>query len=378
MVRTPPRTSAATRRSRLGYASVWLVVAAMGLPACSPAYVLRAGYEEAKILWRRQSIAEMLRHDDIDAATRSKLELVLAVREFARDELHLRVDGSYATYARVDADQVVHVVTAAYRLRLQAYTWWFPIVGRVPYKGFFSQAAADAEAAALEQRGYDTYVRPSVAFSTLGWFADPLLSNLLRYDRATLANIIIHELLHNTHYTTGHVRFAESFATFVGYRGAMRFFGSRHDPAAAAAVEAEWRDALRFSAFLGEFTAHLRAAYAGGLQIEDRARVLAAGQATFRRLPMETATYREFGRVHLNNAVILQYLMYAERLRLFDRLLHAHRDNLTETIETVLAAVDTGAADPFAAVQATLSPASEAIDSSRGLDGSQPPDTVPN
>ncbi len=108
------------------------------LAACSPAYVLRAGYEEAKILWRRQPIAQLLQRTDLDADTRSKLELTLAVRTFAGDALHLRTGHSYATFARVDGDQVVHVVAAAYRLRLQPYTWWFPIVGRVPYKGFFS------------------------------------------------------------------------------------------------------------------------------------------------------------------------------------------------------------------------------------------------
>ena len=87
------------------------------LSACSPGYVLRAGYEEAKILWRRQPIEEMLRRGDLDAATRDKLELVLAVRVFAHETLHLRVGDSYASVAQVDADQVVHVVSAAYQLQ---------------------------------------------------------------------------------------------------------------------------------------------------------------------------------------------------------------------------------------------------------------------
>src|SRR5262249_12591676 len=108
------------------------------LSACSPTYVLRAGYEEAKILWRREPLQRVPQRSDLDAETRGKLELALAVRAFARDALHLRVDHSYATFVRVDADALVHVVTAAYRLRLEPYTWWFPIVGRVPYKGFFS------------------------------------------------------------------------------------------------------------------------------------------------------------------------------------------------------------------------------------------------
>ena len=321
------------------------------LASCSPTYVLRAGYEEAKILWHREPIEQLLQRSNLDATTRSKLELVLAARAFARDTLHLRVNGSYATYARVDADQVVHVVTAAYRLKLEPYTWWFPIVGRVPYKGYFAKASADAEAKCLEEDGYDTSVRPSVAFSTLGWFADPLLSNLLRYDHATLANVVIHELLHNTTYVGGHADFDESFANFVGHRGALAFLESRGDVAAARDAAAAWDDALQFSDFLGGFTSHLRDAYASGVTLDERQRLFTAGQEDFRRLPLQTAMYRDFGAQSLNNAVILEYLMYVDRLRLFEDLLHQHGSDLAETIQVIVNAVQKHGGDPFAAVR---------------------------
>ena len=323
---------------------------ALLLSSCSPAYVLRAGYEEAKILWRREPIERLLQRPDLDAATRAKLELVLAVRAYARDTLHLRVDGSYASYAHVDADQVVHVVTAAYRLKLEPYTWWFPIVGRVPYKGYFSKASADAEATCLENAGYDTSVRPSVAFSTLGWFADPLLSNLLRYDRATLANVVIHELLHNTIFVGGHADFDESFANFVGHHGALAFFQSRGDVAAARNAAAAWDDALQFSDFLGRFTRHLRDAYASGITLDERQRLFTAGQEEFHTLPLQTAMYRDFGTASLNNAVILEYLMYTDRLRLFDDLLQQHGGDLAQTIQGIVHAVQKRGGDPFAAI----------------------------
>jgi len=316
--------------------------------------VLRAGYAEAKILWRRQSIERMLQHADLDAATRAQLELTLAVRAFARETLHLRVDGSYATFARVDADQVVHVVSAAQRSRLEAYTWWFPIVGRVPYKGFFSKPSADEEAASLERAGYDTWVRPSVAFSTLGWFADPLLSNLLRYDRSVLADLIIHELLHNTSYLAGRADFDESFATFVGNRGAILFFANRGDQAARQQATAAWNDALIFSEFLGRFTTHLREAYTSGVTLAERQRLFTAGQGEFHRLPLGTGMYRDFETERLNNAVILHYLMYADRLQLFEDLLQQQDGDLASTITVVLDAVEKGRQDPFAAVEARL------------------------
>jgi predicted aminopeptidase len=119
---------------------------------CSPGYVLRAGYEEAKLLWRRQPITELLQQDTLDATTRRKFELVLRVREFAHNDLGLNVNGRYSTYATVDAAQLVHVVTAAERFRLEPYTWWFPIVGSVPYKGYFSEDEARAEAAVSNRR----------------------------------------------------------------------------------------------------------------------------------------------------------------------------------------------------------------------------------
>jgi predicted aminopeptidase len=297
---------------------------------------------------------------------------VLAVRVFANDTLHLRVGGSYASLAHLDAEQIVHVVAAAYRLRLEPYTWWFPIVGRVPYKGFFSQSAATAEAEELERAGYDTYVRPSVAFSTLGWFADPLLSTVLRYDHATLANLIIHELLHNTSYIGGHADFDESFANFVGHRGAILFFAARGDAAALRQASREWNDALQFSDFLGRFTAHLRDAYAAGATAQDRQRLFSEAQDQFRHVPLQTGMYKEFGSRPLNNAVILHYLMYADRLRTFEDLFYQENADLTRTIQTVLEAVRRGG-DPFAAVQAALrSP--ETVRS--GLDGAEPPDAV--
>ena len=348
----------ATRR-RTGRLSPWLLAPLLlgltgCLNGCSPTYVMRAGYEEAKILWHRQPIERLLKDPHLDAPTRAKLELALDARAFAADTLHLRAGDSYATFARVDENQVVYVVAAAYRQRLEPYTWWFPIVGRVPYKGYFSKSAADAEGACLEKEGYDTYVRPSVAFSTLGWFADPLLSSVLRYDRATLANVIIHELLHNTSYLAGQTEFDESFANFVGSRGAIAFFAARGDAAARERSEAVWNDALVFSDFLAGFVERLQAAYAKGVSLDERQQLFDAGQAEFRRLALRTDMYRNFGSEPLNNAIILHYRVYNDRLRLFDDLFHQQGDDLAQTIRIVLDAVGKQRDDPFAAVRARL------------------------
>jgi predicted aminopeptidase len=335
---------------------LWFLAAGLVMSGCSPTYVLRAGYEEARILWRREPIERVLAQPDLDPAMRAKLELVLAVRRFAHESLSLRVGDSYGSIAQVDVHQVVRVVTGAYRLRLEPYTWWFPIVGRVPYKGYFSEPAARAEAAALEQQGYDASVRSSVAFSTLGWFADPLVSSLLRYDRVTLAEVIIHELLHNTTYLPGHADFDESFANFVGHRGAVAFFAQRGDEAAARQATAAWEDALRFSEFLASFARRLREAYARNIDLTERERLFHTGQEDLRRLALRTNLYEEFATQPLNNAVILGYLAYNDRLQLFEDLYNQFDADLQRTITMVIEAVGDNRGDPFAGVEGRRRP----------------------
>src|SRR2546427_5400139 len=105
------------------------------LSGCSFSYILRAGYEEAKILWHRRPIEEVLRRPDLDTVTREKLELVLRVRRFAEQDLDFRVGGSYSSITELASPPIVYVLTAAPRTKLEPYTWWFPIVGRVMYKG---------------------------------------------------------------------------------------------------------------------------------------------------------------------------------------------------------------------------------------------------
>jgi len=137
------------RRGRAVAASLVLLAAAFGASGCSAGYMARAAYEEARILWRRQPIEKLLQQDSLAAAERRKLELVLAVRKFAAERIGLSVGGSYRSVSEVDSGAVVQLLVATPRDSMEPYTWWFPVVGRVPYKGFFSKAVACA--AALEK-----------------------------------------------------------------------------------------------------------------------------------------------------------------------------------------------------------------------------------
>ena len=183
-----------TRLRRSPYSWLILLGTLVGsiVSGCSPIYVLRAAYEEGKILWRREPIANFIQNSEVPQDTNEKLRLVLAVREYARDVLKLNVGGSYSSYSYVDRPDLTYIVVAAPKTELRPYTWWFLIVGSVPYKGYFSKQDAEAEIERLKAEGYDTNMRTSAAFSTLGWFDDPLLSHLLKYDRVMLSEIVFH------------------------------------------------------------------------------------------------------------------------------------------------------------------------------------------
>jgi predicted aminopeptidase len=352
-----------------------LALLGIGLAGCSPTYVLRAGYEQAKILSRRQPIERMIADPRTDPETRAKLQLVLEARAFAVDSLRLDVGQSYTTFAQLDSDTLVMVVSAARPDTFRAHTWWFPIVGSVPYKGFFREEQAQAEARRLQARGLDTYVRPAGAFSTLGWFNDPLYSSLLRYDSLSLANTVIHEVTHNTVYWPGQAAFNESFANFVGARGAIAFFCTRFGPRSAECVRAgaAWRDELRYGAFLSALVDELEALYArddltAEQKVALREPIFAAAQTRFRdelQPQLEVLSFAGFARTPLNNATLIGRRLYYRRLDLFEEWYQRYGD-----LQTALHAViryTRGEEDPYAALDEMLWPQGRPLPPSDGV-----------
>jgi predicted aminopeptidase len=339
----------------------------MTLGGCSAGYVLRAGYEEAKILWRREPMERVLAAPDLDQDTRRKLETVLAAREFAAG-LGFNVDGSFGSLSYSDEGTNVIVVTGAKRTALEPYTWWFPVVGRVPYKGYFDAGRAKAEAESLETRGYDTYVRAAPAFSTLGWFADPLLRHQLRHDEEFLVDLVLHELYHATYYVSGQSAFNESLATFAGHRGAIAFFRAHperaHPPGGLdlqAQAEASWDDALRFGTFVSKLAASLRATYAANSDpaaaVAARDLVFAAAKVEYASLPFVAGGFPSFAKEPLNNAVLLHYMLYGTDLEIFEAIYRNQGDDLGKALTFIRAAAETAPHEPFAAARRALTAA---------------------
>ena len=348
-----------TRGLRVLLAGCLLVAA-----ACSPVYVLRAAVEEAKILSRRRPISQVVADRNTQERTRQKLQLVLQARSFADHQLDLNAGESFTTYSWVESDTLLMVLSAARKDRFQQHSWWFPIVGRVPYKGYFDFKDAYDAAEDLEREGFDAYVRPSGAFSTLGFFNDPLLNTVLRYGDVSLASTVIHELLHNTMFIPSQVAFNESFANFVGDRGAADFFCARDgaDDQRCKLAEASWEDNLVFSEFLMRLIADLEELYARpGLTSADKVRmredVYQAARTRFQsetRQRLKTTAFRNFNEEPLNNAIQIATLLYYDRLHLFESAYQRHNRDLRATITWIVNLARANPGNPFGALNQAL------------------------
>jgi predicted aminopeptidase len=341
------------------------IVAALALSSilsgCSPGYFLRAAYEEGRILWRRQPITDFLATPDLHNDTKEKLTTVLAVREYAHNVLKLNVAGSYASYSYVDRPDLTYIVLAAPPTELRPYTWWFLVVGHVPYKGFFSKSEAQAEADRLHKKGYDTTIRTSAAFSTLGWFDDPLLSHLLRFDKVALSAVVFHELFHNTLYVKGAGAFNESAANFIGHRAAIDFFRHRFGDGSLEHRRAIqlWEEELEFGDFIEELIVNLSGLYRRSIAIEDKLRlreeVFARSKSEWaRRIAARPAhRFRGFSLQPLNNAVLMHYGVYLNNLQLFESLYELEGRNLGQTIAALEQSTKHGG-EPFRALRSWL------------------------
>jgi predicted aminopeptidase len=331
------------RRIAAGFALGIPAVLGVALIASADArYLARAGMEEARILLKRRAIAKLVADSSVPTGLRQRLRLVLAARGFAADSLHLAVGETYTTYADVGRDTLLLVLSGARRDRLRAYTWTYPIVGVVPYKGFFSATRAREAAADLERNGYDTYLRPAGAFSTLGYFSDPLFSTAVDRDTMELVATVIHELAHNTLYVKSQTPFNESFASFVGYRGAEAFFRSRGDTADSRRAAARWGDERTLDVFWAELARRLDSAYA---EVSSATAVDAARGALFAWAreqltgpvgqSLETYDWRWFAQAPLNNAVVIAQRIYRQNLNLFDELYAESAGSMPETIRAI-------------------------------------------
>jgi predicted aminopeptidase len=204
-------------------------------------YYQQAISGQYEILAKREPIADILARPDTKPALREKLQLVTDLRHFAEDRLNLKTDGHYARYADLGRRYVVWNVYAAPEFSVEPKKWWYPVVGSLKYRGFFSEKDARNCGKALANEGYDVYVGGVDAYSTLGWFKDPVLNTFINNPPAELAEILFHELAHQRVFAKGDTDFNEAFATAVGEEGVQRWLEAHGDAKARTEYQIDLR-----------------------------------------------------------------------------------------------------------------------------------------
>jgi len=201
-----------------------LLLCLLQVSACSSlSYLFHTSSGHLQVMSQRQSIEALIEDDATESDDKKALQDVLRIREFASHELSLPNNKSYTSYVALNRDYVTWAVFAAEPYSLQAKTWCFIVVGCVPYRGYFSHQKALDFSLQLQQQGYETYVGPVPAYSTLGWFSDPVLSSMLNHGQVATAEYIFHELAHQQLYIKNDPSFNEAFATAVGQLGVSRW-----------------------------------------------------------------------------------------------------------------------------------------------------------
>jgi predicted aminopeptidase len=316
-----------------------MILGAVSLAAAgceSVRYYTHVAAGQVQILGRRQPISDVLAASQTDPQVKQRLRQILAVRDFARDELFLPVDDQYSTYVDLGRPYAAWNVTAAPEFSLAPKTWYYPFIGRAAYRGYFSRDLALSCAAELERQGLDVHIGGVAAYSTLGWFSDPVFSTIMRRDESAAAALVFHELAHQILYVADDTTFNESFATAVEQEGLRRWLAAEGNPSAHAAYMLRNR---RQRAFLDLVEAY-RERLAGLYRQKDlpastmrrrKALLFEQMRAQYAALRLDwqgCAGYDNWFDRPLNNAKLNAVGTYHDLVPAFTRLLAQHGGNL--------------------------------------------------
>ncbi len=302
------------------------------LSGCQIGYLAKSAYSQANLLRRRIPVEDALKDSRLDSDQKRKLVLAQEARAFAETELGLSKTKNYTSYVQLEGPYVTYVVNAAPKDELKPHLWKYPLVGSMPYKGFFEPKGAEEEAAALKAEGFDTYVRGVTAYSTLGWFRDPILSSMLTYKDHDLVDTIIHETVHATIFVKSEADFNERLATFIGNKGTEAFYKKREGDASPTlkTIKADSVDQKIFGEFMKRELDSLEAWYKErkekGLAFTEEERVarIKAIQEHFlsdvKPKLEQKDSYSKFETAELNNARLLNYRLYFEDLSQFEKV----------------------------------------------------------
>jgi predicted aminopeptidase len=287
-------------------------------------YALNQGWGQLHIVWNARPVEEVMSDPQFPDSLKQRLQLIDEIRQFAIDSLAMSDTENYRTVFDQKGEEVMWVVTACEPFELKPKTWSFPIVGTVPYKGYFDKNKALAEREELMAQGYDVSVRNPGAWSTLGWFTDPILSGMLSRSDGDLASLIIHEMVHATLWVKDSVTFNENLASFIGDTAAYQFLAWKYgtDSAPYRQYLYEDQDYRQYSAYVLKATQRLDSLYGTMSADEPRAQKQQKKEALIRsivanmdtlRLRLNPKPSQRFAKRLPNNTYFMAYRHYQSR-----------------------------------------------------------------
>ncbi|MBW2059427.1 MAG: aminopeptidase [Deltaproteobacteria bacterium] len=311
------------------------------LLGCStPLYLAKLGWGEAKIVLRSRPNDRVLGDPAVEESTKEKIRLVMEAKAYGEKSIGLDRTSNFSTFYQVEGPSLLYVVTASRKDRLEAYSWWFPITGRVTEKGFFGYRDALKEKERLRARGLDVYVQGAQAYSTLGWFKDPIFSTMLDQDPAMVVNVVLHEMTHATVFFKGELDFNEQLATFVGGQGSVDFTGIKFGAGSPVQRRAEGfiQDSILFARFIDALRGRLEEIYSLPIpleaKLERREAVFLQAKKEFKEIEgrLRTDLYTGFESVPLNNASVLALGRYVAHVEGIQRVYEELGRSLKKTV----------------------------------------------
>jgi predicted aminopeptidase len=316
----------------------------LGSSSCaSTAYYLQSVNGHIDILMRKQPIPEVIASEDTDEILQEKLEMVVDIRRFASEYLALPDNDSYTEYADLEREFVIWNVFATPELSLEPKQWCFLFVGCLNYRGYYAKESAFRYARELETQGYDIFVGGVTAYSTLGWFNDPVLNTMLGRDEFYLVNVIFHELAHQKFYLRNDTAFNEAFAETVAHTGVQIWLQQQGSDAAKMRFSAKQSDRTLFVNLVLKYKEKLESVYNSDSAIEEKRIAkrllldrLAEEYAELNQAVENGGQYSEWFSSGLNNAKLATVITYQDYVAGFLALFHHVGENHQNFYELVL------------------------------------------
>lgn len=320
------------RRKLTALTLLWLLAGC----SVSPSFYWQAAGGQFD-LWRRtQPVSEVMADPQTSPDLQQRLHLAQQLRDFATAQLALPDGASYRSYADLQRPYVVWNVFATPALSIKPQEWCLPVAGCVGYLGYFTQADAEAHAQRLREQGYDVHVGGVPAYSTLGWFDDPLLNTFIRWPETELARLLFHELAHRLLYVKGDTAFNESFATAVEEVGVRRWMAQPGKEALVEGFERSQRMRADFATLVLKYRDALAALYASALPESDKLQrktaLIAALRAEYADIKQQrwggaVGYDRWFGQ-DINNATLASVGLYRRWVPAFEHLYRQQGEDL--------------------------------------------------